>query len=608
MKVRFVVVLRILICFVLIIGLLLVERMGIQYSVQKSEIDILPIADDIQNKPLADTKTCLYIMDSSDANSIHAEPQFTQILTDMRVPFEQIDVSTEEIPDFRDYETVLVGCMNLSPLGSKILDLSSYVYDGGAVMFGLPMEKETALDVISNKIGIDESSYDFYTLQDFKSAENFMLGYETIYKIEDAYDSSMKIAISDRCEVFATNADGNIPLVWRTSYGDGRFVVCNFGYCEKAYRGIYASAYSLLEDVCVYPIINASNFYLDDFPSPVPNGDSEYIMRDYGMGVAEFYSYVWWPDVLRIASKHDIPLTGVVIETYEDNTSENLKSNGSTSDFYYYGNMLLNRGGEIGYHGYNHQPLCGPDYIYAYDEGYSVWESYTAMYNAMTELTDFVGSLFPSSKACVYVPPSNILSDAGREMIVNDFPQIRCIASNYLPGENAYAQEFEVKEDGMIEAPRTISGCILDDYMMMTAFSELNMHYVSSHFMHPDDLLDVDRGAEMGWEVLKTRYNYYMDWLDQNVPYIRKVTGSGLAGSVQRYSNLTLHKTNDENGTTIDFDGFIDEAYCLVRVNNGSLADIEGAEATQLNDNLYLIRVDDSSIRINTDTEVAGNE
>ena len=50
----------------------------------------------------------------------------------------------------------------------------------------------------------------------------------------------------------------------------GKFVVDNFGLYEKVVRGFYAASYSLLTDVGVYPVINGSAFYLDDFPSPVP--------------------------------------------------------------------------------------------------------------------------------------------------------------------------------------------------------------------------------------------------------------------------------------------------------------------------------------------------
>lgn len=85
-------------------------------------------------------------------------------------------------------------------------------------------------------------------------------------------------------------------------------------------------------------------------------------------------------------------------------------------------------------------------------------------------------------------------------------PQIRTIASTYFEDgtDLPYVQEFGVASDGMVEQPRIVSGGMVGDtYMRLAAMNELNMHYVSTHFMHPDDLLDVDRGAEEGWEVYK---------------------------------------------------------------------------------------------------------
>ena len=49
-----------------------------------------------------------------------------------------------------------------------------------------------------------------------------------------------------------------------------------------------------------------------------------------------------------------------------------------------------------------------------------------------------------------------------------------------------------------------------------SSFPELNMHFVNSHFMHPDDLLDEDRGAALGWEKLKKRLDQYMTWLNES--------------------------------------------------------------------------------------------
>lgn len=71
----------------------------------------------------------------------------------------------------------------------------------------------------------------------------------------------------------------------------------------------------------------------------------------------------------------------------------------------------------------------------------------------MTELIRFGKEMFPGTELSVYVPPSNVLSDEGREMIVKEFPEIRTIASNYFVGDMAYTQEFEAAEDGIVEQP-----------------------------------------------------------------------------------------------------------------------------------------------------------
>lgn len=76
--------------------------------------------------------------------------------------------------------------------------------------------------------------------------------------------------------------------------------------------------------------------------------------------------------------------------------------------------------------------------------------------------------------------------------------------------------------------------------MRLAAMNELNMHYVSTHFMHPDDLLDVDRGAEEGWEVYKGGFEDYLKWLSAAAPDLRKQTGTECAGAIQRYSQLTV--------------------------------------------------------------------
>ena len=375
-------------------------------------------------------------------------------------------------------------------------------------------------------------------------------------------------------------------------------MVVNLGIYVKAVRGIFSAAYSLLSDCTIYPVINGSAFYLDDFPSPVPGGNGEYIYRDYGINVRDFYANIWWPDILALAEKYGVRYTGVVIENYGDQTDGVIEHQMETSRFQYFGNMLLRHGGEIGYHGYNHQPLALGNVKYGDILPYNTWADTEAMENAMTELLQFCREMYPEASMSVYVPPSNVLSEEGRQLLAAKCPEIRTIASNYFTGEFAYEQEFEVAEDGIVEQPRIISSAVIDDYMQLCAFSELNMHFVNSHFMHPDDLLDKDRGAALGWEKLRARLDEYMTWMNESAPSLRNLTGSELAGAVQRYGALTVDKEITDQEIRIHLGNFYDEAYLMVRINDGTPGQVTGGELTNVTGNLYLLHAQESEVVI----------
>ncbi len=602
-KRRFLALIRVAIGFIAMFCLLLFERMGIKYGPSEPDIDILPYDQVMQVKESVREKTCLLIYESGDATSLQAHNLYDQVLTDMRVPYDKVDISAESIENLgsrlKKYKTLVVAMSNLNPFEEEILEIPRWVSLGGRVLFGIPPYKTEIFDLISGKLGVISADYNYGVVDTFCSDQDYMLGAQNTYYIDDPYESSLKVELEMECRVYATTENGKIPLVWSNNYRDGKIVVCNFGYVEKAYRGIFASAYSLLEDIFAYPVINGSTFYLDDFPSPVPSGNGEYIMRDYGMGIADFYSSVWWPDVLQLGEKHNIKYTGLIIETYDDKTYGDLPSNDSTADYYYYGNMILNKGGELGYHGYNHQPLCGPNFVYDKELGYKNWESNEKMYEGFEELVRFSKSIFPSADLTVYVPPSDILSDEGRLMLGQSFPSVRCIASIYLTGADEYSQEYTVSEDGVIETPRTVSGGTIDDYMKITAFSEMNFHFVASHFMHPDDLLDEDRGAKEGWEPYRQCLDEYMTWVDDaSFNSIRHVTGSGMAGAVQRYVNLVPQYSYDYSSMTLNTKGVIDSAYYLIRVNDGVLGNVYGGELVKLNETLYLLKVQSPKVVI----------
>lgn len=594
-------ILVILGCFLMMAVILFAERAGIHYQEKKRQISYIDRDRIVTEKEVASSlkKSCLVLMDGSQEESIQAWTQFQQIFMDMRVGTEVVDLQEQTLPELEPYETVTVLLRSLEPLKENVLDLCSWVKEGGSVLFALTLQKETYVSMIEQKLGIISSGYQNAEVSSIYFEKNFLIGGGRSYAITDPFDSAWEVQLDETARVYARIGDENgMPLIWERNYGKGKFVIDNFGLTEKAVRGFYAASYSLLTDAGVYPVINGSVFYLDDFPSPVPGGDGTYVRRDYNTSIAEFYSNVWWPDMMTLAAKHGVKYTGVIIENYEDDTDEEITEQTDVQRFQYFGNMILHQGGELGYHGYNHQPLSLSNVDYGTVLPYKTWTSLDAMEKAVDELIRFGKKMFPATELSVYVPPSNVLSEEGRKLLGEKFPEIRSIASTYFSGEFAYTQEFETAEDGIVEQPRIISGAVIDDYMQMAALSELNMHFVNSHFMHPDDLLDEDRGAALGWEKLKKRLDGYMTWLNESAEELRNLTGSELAGAVQRYGALTVDKEITEKEIRLHLGHLYDEAYLMVRINEGKPGEVTGGELVNITGNLYLLRAEESDVVI----------
>lgn len=588
-------------------AVLLVERAGVQYSAGQHKLGMLAANDAVpaSSAIFGQKPTCLVITDSDQDSVDDVKDQFDQILLDMKIAHRDVDIATDgadAIPSLTSFDRVIVLMPSLDGLGTHLTDLMSWVSAGGSLMLGMTPDNSNYLQAIASKLGIESAGYDYAKAESIVPSEDFMLGGGERYEFSDPFDSSLSVSLRDTAHLWAKTGDAGTPLIWSNDCGSGHTVVCNIGIYDKVMRGFYASAISLLGDATAYPVINSAVFYLDDFPSPVPSGDGTYIKRDYGLSVADFYAKVWWPDLQKLAQKYGIRYTGVMIENYEDavNQTEPARQ-ADTTQFRYFGGMLLQMGGELGFHGYNHQPLAlwDTDYGTLYD--YKTWKNKETLVASLNELIAFQDEVLPNAHGSVYVPPSNILSACARQLIGTDVPRIKTIASTYFEDgtDLPYVQEFGVASDGIVEQPRIVSGGMVDDsYMRLAAVSELNMHYVSTHFMHPDDLLDPDRGAKEGWEVYKGGLTDYLEWLTKSAPDLRRQTGSECSGAIQRFSSVTVSVDTDANAWTLSLGNFHDEAWLMFRANNGEPGAVTGGELTHLTGNLYLLKANDKTVTI----------
>ena len=602
-KTRFLGLFIIWFTFILLLALVFLVGRNIMYSVKNKRIDIMPEKSFERNRVIPEESSVLVLyQDNKDGKN--GRDEICATLKQMRIPFKRKKTG-EFFPEMlQEYEKIVLVVTDYEVLLPWLPDLTSWVKEGNSLMFACPMELDDSED-LKKLMGIRDLPPEEWTvIKGITCVDEFMPGGSRELSISTPYESSLDASLEKDCEVYMTSTDKRkVPLIWKKEYGEGEVVVDNLGFMEKAYRGFHCAAYTLMGDFALWPVINGSVFYIDDFPSPVPPGDSFQIREDYGTDIKDFYTQTWWKDVSNLSKEYGFPYTGLVIEMYSNQISGKLPRQTDTTRFEYFGNMLLEMGGELGLHGYNHMPLVLENFDYKNKyESYHQWISKDEMRDSITELLSFCHELYPREKFQVYVPPSNIISKAGREMLAEDFKEVKCIASLYLDDKKdvAYTTDFEITDDGLIQTPRVISGYVLEDYMRTAALSELYLHCVNTHFQHPDDVLDVDRGANLGWKELYSRFEDYVDWLYHALPEIRSLTGSELAGAVQRYDHIEIKRKETKDGLQVELGGFYDEAWFYLKSNDGKPRIIQGGTMTKVADDMYLVHATAPEFKITT--------
>ena len=376
-------------------------------------------------------------------------------------------------------------------------------------------------------------------------------------------------------------------------------LVCNHSLIQgKDMRGLASSLLCGLEDVLVYPIINAGMVFIDDFPAPQPEGYDALIQQQFGMSIQSFYRNHWWPDMKGFARRHGVRYTGVLVETYNKTMKAPfVPDNEDNSLIRYYASELLQSGGELGLHGYNHQPLCLTGWQYA-DEDYITWESEQDMEGAVKELVRYGHSFLPDAVFTSYVPPSNYLSDEGQAVLVKAVPTLEAISGVYLPedGINARVQEYHENPDGTVPVPRITSGFSLGEYVKVVAAGEMNLHGVFSHFIHPDDVLDEERGALLGWEQLRQDFEDALAEITEAWPALRWCTATEAAAAVQRFDRLGIDRVwEDEKTLLLSLTDFYDEAWlCLSAIRPARVTGAELYEAS----GCFWLRCTEPAIRL----------
>ncbi len=527
------------------------------------------LLDQADSEPLQVTEAteprALVLYSPQRQDSLDYEENVLIALDHLRIEAQTLDLSRTQSVSYTDYDMVILA----SPYWEEELTdsaarLMNYVEGGGKLLLvAVPESIGTQFETSYRRMGIvdfgDYLNYDSVTFD-----RDLLPGLTGRTFSGDTFvDVALSVTLENNARVYAWAEDSQkrrTPLIWSYDCGQGRVAVFNSTSGRGDFwRGIVAGCINTLSDTVMYPVINALCLFIDDFPSPQYESESDVVRQEYNRSAREFYRDIWWPDMLQIAKVYDDVYTGLFVATYNDETDPGKQSYTESSTELYFGNSLLKNGYEMGAHGYNHQPLTlaggTPD-----DLHYIPWTSGQDMAASLQTLADITAQMFPAVTLRSYVPPSNYLSEEGRRAVREALPDVEVISGIYTNEEEegqVYVQDFTVAEDGIAEFPRVTSGMAPDDYEQMAALSALGLYGAFSHFIHPDDIFDAERGGGMNWEDLYRSYCTWMGDIHASFPWLRSLSATEAGDALRICDAAVPHLRFEEDQITGSVENFL---------------------------------------------------
>ncbi len=554
------------------------------------EVDLEDPVDTLPQEEMdAQKKTVLVLYDPEEELSVKYAGNLQRVLHRMDLTGDFMDGHLLESISYSDYDLVTVAFSDWDGLLEEDCQrLLHYVEQGGKLFLGmLPTSPDVVYRALYRAMGVVEyGDYVQPTSLNFK--EELLAGSKgRSFEGEIFSDAALGVQIDSRAQLYVTgNVEGReVPLVWKNAYGEGAVLVFNAtAISGDAWTGVASGCLATLFEDYLYPVINAKTIFIDDFPSPMYNVENSSVERDYNRTVREFLRDIWWPDMQSAATRFSYKYVGLFIATYDDVVNPDLFAYSKDSVEQYFGNSLLENGFEMGAHGYNHQSLAlegqVPD-----DLDYNAWADTEDMAASLEKLRQITEELFPGVNLYTYVPPSNYLSQEGRQAVVEALPDLQVISGVYtMEGEegSVYVQDYTVAEDGIVEFPRATSGMLEDPFDDFTAMNIAGLYGVYSHFIHPDDILDEERSGGKDWQTLFSDFCDKLNLINEYFEGFRPFTAVEAAQAVRVAEQVEVAFTVENGRMSGSCNGFTGEAWCYLRTDKIPEVDNESCQITRV--------------------------
>ncbi|HTY38735.1 MAG TPA: DUF2194 domain-containing protein [Bacteroidota bacterium] len=542
----------------------------------------------------------LVLYDTTEEYGMYCYEQTLISLRYARIPYRSYNLAlSQELPALDSYSSILITTETVWKLSDAACGiLTRYVSEGGgvAVLFrgwNQKLEDLFGIQVSTAPTVIGARSRGLKFTREFLPGLNDLLISDRLLADISRFDVQLDSTVT----VFATTSVGEYPAAWVRRYGKGKVLYWDTSLLTtRIYRGFILASIGCVQPWTSALILNLSNVCLDDFPLPSPNEKVEPIRTEFNETASEFYSLRWMPDMEKLARQFNLHLTAGLIFNYLERTDPPYRyTEWSRSQIMLAGKPLnssvwmarqASRTMELAFHGHNHQPLT-----------IGRWGTRDDIVGALQAAKHRWGMDNLGPEPVSYIPPMNIIDSVGMSALVEVFPKVRVIGGQFMGKfELGQAREFgpDPWNSKLIDAPRTTSGYVMDEFNKMMTISMIHTFGVWNHFVHPDDVFPTlgryqesvreDENVDIaGWydapknDGLFYRFESWLRFMHDKYPWLRHLSLKETPDVVKRFSAASA--TVSSNETTVQFASALPPAYYMLYLgDDNKVTGISGGE------------------------------
>lgn len=470
---------------------------------------------------------------------------------------------------------------------NRIKELQSL---GTTVIFG---SLENAADIASDDglkqfLGITSVSAKKTQLIGVKLFEGFLLGGENVYETpkkeeeKERQDFDLNVPwykVGSGTKTYMVGMKKNagtgqkienedLPtLIWRNGINGGSvFAVCGNFLKDSTAIGILDGMMAEADSYIIYPVVNAQNLTMLNFPGFADENDEE-LEKRYSRSVTGICRDVIWPSLISISEQSNRKLT-CFIQPQADYTDQNEPD---SEQLTFYLKQLKEQSAEAGI-----------------SLQYKKAESLTEKLNTDWKFFEAAGSNYRYGAA--YVQTSR-LTDALKVMdhkLLKDVNTVMCEYTEKYPIVSFCNNSTTLQEatsDGMDYSYR-------DDFRMRSVQSALGYTNI---FLNLQEIFWPEEDAD-GWEKMQERFasNLLTYWKE-----FSEFTSTTLSESNERVRTfLNLDYSYERQNQEVILQTTEEDSWFILRTHGEDVDRIEGGKSTKLEENAYLIHAQDTTVKI----------